>query len=72
MNDNITDLEQYKNLLKNKQELDKEISNLDYLSLDELEDVMELYKSEFSELNKELKLLREENQNLKNDVYNDF
>ena len=65
MNDKIIELEEYKNLIKNKDDLDNKIKEIDDLSLEELEDINKLYKSEVSKLSHEVKLIEEENQKLK-------
>ena len=65
MNDKIIELEEYKNLIENKNDLDNKIKEIDDLSLEELEDVNKLYKSEVSKLSQEVQLLEEENKKLK-------
>lgn len=65
MNDKIIELEEYKNLIQNKNDLDNKIKEIDDLSLEELEDVNKLYKIEVSKLSQEVQLLEEENQKLK-------
>lgn len=65
MNDKIIELEEYKNLIQNKNDLDNKIKEIDDLSLEELEDVNKIYKSEVSKLSQEVKLLEEENKKLK-------
>lgn len=65
MNDKIIELEEYKNLIENKNDLDNKIKEIDDLSLEELEDVNKLYKSEVSKLSQEVKTLEEENKKLK-------
>lgn len=65
MNDKIIELEECKNLIQNKNDLDNKIKEIDDLSLEELEDVNKLYKSEFSKLAQEVQLLEEENKKLK-------
>lgn len=67
MNDNIVDLMEYRQALENKRDLDNKTKTLDDLSLEEIEDVNKLYRIEIEQLNKELILLRKENEELKND-----
>ena len=50
MNDKIVELEEYKNMINNKNDLDNGTVSLDELSLEEMEDVNKLYKSEVSKL----------------------
>lgn len=65
MNDKIVELEEYKNMINNKNDLDNGIVSLDELSLEEIEDVSKLYGSEVSKLSQEVKILEEENIKLK-------
>ena len=65
MNDKIVKLEDYKTMIKNKNDLDNKAISLDDLSLEEMEDVNKLYKSEVSKLSQEVKALEEENVKLK-------
>ena len=65
MNDKIIKLKEYKNMIKNKNDLDNRAISLDDLSLEEMEDVNKLYKSEVSKLSQEVKALEEENMKLK-------
>ena len=65
MNDKIIELEEYKNLIQNKNDLDNKIKEIDDLSLEELEDINKLYKNEVSKLSQEVNLLEEENKKLK-------
>lgn len=65
MNDRIIELEEYKNMINNKKNLDNKTITLDELSLEEIEDVNKLYKSEVTKLSKEVKYLEEENKKLK-------
>ena len=65
MNDKIIELEEYKNMLNNKKNLDNKTITLDELSLEEIEDVNKLYKSEVTKLSREVKYLEEENKKLK-------
>ncbi len=60
---------EYKQSLENKRDLDNKTKTLDDLSLEEIEDVNKLYRIEIEQLNKELILLRKENEELKNDYY---
>lgn len=65
MNDKLIELEEYKNMINNKKNLDNGAITLDELSLEEIEDVSKLYKSEVSKLSQEVKVLEEENIKLK-------
>lgn len=65
MNDKIVELEEYKNMINNKNDLDNGTISLDELSLEEMEDVSILYSSEVSKLSQEVKVLEEENIKLK-------
>ncbi|MDY3798253.1 MAG: hypothetical protein SO067_03975 [Bacilli bacterium] len=65
MNDKIIELEEYKNLIQNKNDLDNKIKEIDDLSLEELEDLNKLYRGEVSKLSQEVKALEEENIKLK-------
>ena len=65
MNEKIVELEEYKNLLENKNGLDNGTKNIDDLSLEELEGVNELYIQEVSLLAQEVQRLEEENKRLR-------
>ena len=65
MTDKIIEFKEYKNLFENKKSLDNKTKTVEDLSLEELEDVSNLYKEEISKLSKEIKDLEEENKNLK-------
>lgn len=65
MNDKIIELEEYKNLIENKKNLDNKTKSIDEFSLEELEDVSKLYISEISKLSGEVNYLEEENKRLK-------
>lgn len=65
MNDKIIELEEYKNLIQNRNDLDNKIKEIDDLSLEELEDLNKLYRGEVSKLSQEVKALEEENIKLK-------
>ena len=65
MNDKLIELEEYKNMINNKKNLDNGAITLDELSLEEIEDVSKLYKSEVSKLSQEVQVLEEENIKLK-------
>ena len=56
MNDKVIELEEYKNLIQNKNDLDNKIKEIDDLSLEELEDLSKLYKGEVSKLSQEVQL----------------
>lgn len=65
MNDRVIELEEYKNSLKNKKCIDTGEITTDDLSLEELEDVSKLYRSEINSLSKEIKEINEENKVLR-------
>ena len=65
MNKQIVKLEEYRDALLNKKKLDDGSSTVDDLSLEELEDVGKLYKSEISMLMKDVQALEKENMLLK-------
>lgn len=65
MNDKIIELKEYKNTINNKKNLDNGAITLDELSLEEIEDIDKLYKSEVSKLSQEVQVLEEENIKLK-------
>lgn len=65
MNDKLIELEEYKNMINNKKNLDNGAITLDELSLEEIEDVSKLYGSEVYKLSQEVKVLEEENIKLK-------
>lgn len=65
MNEKIIELEEYRNLIENKRDLDNGTKNIDELSLEELEDVNKVYTSEVSKLAQEVQVLEEENKRLK-------
>lgn len=65
MNDEIIELKEYKNIIENKKELDNKVKTVDDLSLEELEDVSNLYQNEISKLSQEVSILEKENKKLK-------
>ncbi len=65
MNDKIVELEEYKTMINNKNNLDNKTISLDELPLEELEDLNKLYRGEVSNLLQEVKALEEENIKLK-------
>jgi len=65
MNDRIIELKEYKNIIENKKELDNKVKTVDDLSLEELEDVSNLYQNEISKLSQEVSILEKENKKLK-------
>ena len=65
MNDKIIELKEYKNIIENKKELDNKVKTVDDLSLEELEDVSNLYQKEVSKLSQEVSILEKENKKLK-------
>ena len=65
MNEKIVELEEYKNLLENKNGLDNGTKNIDDLSLEELEGINKLYIHEISSITQEVCSLEEENKRLR-------
>ena len=65
MDDKIIELEEYRDTINNKTGLDNGTISLDELSLEEIEDVGVLYRSEVSKLAEEVQMLEEENQRLR-------
>lgn len=65
MNDKIIELKEYKNIIENKKELDNKVKTVDDLSLEELENVSNLYQKEVSKLSQEVSILEKENKKLK-------
>lgn len=65
MNDEIIELKEYKNIIENKKELDNKVKTVDDLSLEELEDVSNIYQNEVSKLSQEVSILEKENKKLK-------
>ena len=65
MNDKIIELEEYKNIITNKKNLDNGTTTVDDLSLEELEDVGNLYKREVAILQRDIDILEEKNKELK-------
>lgn len=65
MNDKIIEFKEYKTLFETKKSLDNKTKTVEDLSLEELEDVSNLYKGEISKLSQEVKVLEEENKKLK-------
>lgn len=65
MNEKIVELEEYKNLLENKNGLDNGTKNIDDLSLEELEGINKLYIHEISSITQEVRSLEEENKRLR-------
>ena len=65
MNDEVIELKKYKNIIINKKELDNKVKTVDDLSLEELEDVSNLYQNEVSKLSQEVNILEKENKKLK-------
>ena len=65
MNEKIIELEEYKNLVENKNGFDNGTKTMDELSLEELEDVNKLYIGEVSKLSQEVQSLEEENRRLR-------
>ena len=65
MNDEIIELKEYKNIIENKKELDNKVKTVDDLSLEELEDVSNLYQNEVSKLSQEVNILEKENKKKK-------
>mgnify|MGYP004619868771 CR=1 FL=1 len=65
MNDKVIELEEYKNMISNKKNLNNRTISLDDLSLEEIEDVNKLYRGEISKLSQEVNILEAENKRLK-------
>ena len=65
MNNKVIELEEYKNMISNKKNLDNRTISLDDLSLEEIEDVNKLYRGEISKLSQEVNILEAENKRLK-------
>ena len=65
MNDKIIELKEYKIIIENKKELDNKVKTVDDLSLEELEDVSNLYQKEVYKLSQEVNILEKENKKLK-------
>ena len=65
MSDEVIELKKYKNIIINKKELDNKVKTVDDLSLEELEDVSNLYQNEVSKLSQEVNILEKENKKLK-------
>ena len=68
MDNKITDLEEYKRNLENKKKIDSGEITLDYLDLEEVEGVKELYLKEIKQLSEDIKELEKENKILKNEI----
>lgn len=66
--DKVTDLQEYKEALENKKKIDSGEITLDYLDLEQVENVKKLYLKEISNLRDEIKDLRKENMILKNEM----
>ena len=64
MNDKIIELKEYKNIIENKKELDNKVKTVDDLSLEQLEDLSNLYQNEVSKLSQEVNILGKENKKL--------
>lgn len=65
MNDEIIELKEYKNIIENKKGLDNKVKTVDDLSLEELEDISNLYQKEVYKLSQEVSILEKENKKLK-------
>ena len=72
MNDKIVQLEQYKRDVQNKNNLDNKNITLEELSIEELDGVSNLYKSEIKKLTEDIKVritnierLKQENKKLR-------
>lgn len=66
MNDNIEELEDYRNNLENKKKIDSNEITLDYLDLEQVEGLKKLYIEEIKKLDEEIKELKKKNMMLKN------
>lgn len=67
MDSKITDLEELRRNLENKKKLESGEITLDYLDLEDVNGVKELYLKEIKELSEEIKELEKENKILKNE-----
>lgn len=65
MNDNVIDLDEYRNAIRNKTELDNGTKRIEEFSLEELEDINKIYKKEISIIINEIKALEIENDRLR-------
>ena len=65
IDEKIIDFESRKEAIENKEAIDNGTKTLDYLTLEQIEDVGELYKLEIRTLAEEIKKLEEENKRLK-------
>ena len=72
MDNRIVELEKYKRDIQNKNNLDNKNITLDELSIEELDDVSELYRNEIKHLSEDIRIradnierLEQENQQLK-------
>lgn len=65
MNDNVIDLDEYRNAIRNKTELDNGTKRIEEFTLEELEDINKIYKKEISIIIKEIKALEIENERLR-------
>lgn len=68
MREEIIELEDYKNLISNKEKLDSNSISIDSLPLEEIEDVNNLYKKELEGLAKRIDFLKKENQGLREEI----
>ena len=69
MDSKIEDLMEYKQTIENKRDLDLDKISVDDLTLEELENVAELYKKEIQQINRNIAMLEQENESLKNELY---
>ena len=64
MDDKIVELEEYKNKIKNIHDLNNGLITLDDLSLEEIEDLKDLYQKEIIGIENDLQKLMRENKKL--------
>ena len=62
MDSKIEDLMEYKQTIENKRDLDLDKISVDDLTLEELENVAELYKKEIQQINRNIAMLEQENE----------
>ena len=66
--DKVVDLQEYKQALEDKKKLDSNDITLDYLDLNEIENVKKLYVEEINRIDEHIKELEKENKILINKI----